>query len=422
MKNLIAHLLSLVLPVCCFAADWPSWRGPTGQGHCDEKNLPLKWSAAENVKWKVALAHPGNSTPIVWGEDVFLTQANKGGTVRSLLCLSVADGSVRWQKDVAYAEKEKNWNEEWYANASPTTDGERIVVSFGSAGMYCYDRGGRELWKRDDLGKWEDDFGNGSSPILYGDLAILWCGPNRTKGRNVLLSVDKKTGKTVWERDESFGSWSTPLVVNVNGKDQLILGQSRDVKSAPESKRGFLKGYDPKSGDELWKCQGLSSFVYTSALYGNGVAVSMSGYGGSALAVKLGGSGDVTKDRLWLHQTNNQRVGSGVIVGGHVYIVNENATPHCYDLQTGEDLWKKAPRIKGGLTWGSIVHADGRLYLLMRNGETVVMAANPKHEVLAVNSLGAGEQTNSSVVISNGRIYLRTFKRLWCIEVKSLGN
>src|SRR5688572_7418881 len=128
MKTLVAFLLSLVLNTSSLAADWPSWRGPTGQGHCEEKNLPLKWNANENVKWKVALAHPGNSTPIVWGEDLFLTQANKGGTVRSLLCLSCGDGSVRWQKDVAYAEKEKNWNEEWYANASPTTDGERIVA------------------------------------------------------------------------------------------------------------------------------------------------------------------------------------------------------------------------------------------------------------------------------------------------------
>ena len=410
--------LVVVLPSIPATGDWPAWRGPTGQGLCDEKNIPLKWSATENVRWKVTLAHPGNSTPIVSGEDVFLTQANKGGTVRSLLCLARADGGVRWQKDVAYAEKEKNWNEEWYANASPTTDGERIVVSFGSAGMYCFDRAGNELWKRTDLGKWEDDFGNGSSPVLYGDLAILWCGPNRTKGRNFLIAVNKMTGETAWEREESFGSWSTPLITDVNGQDQLIIGQSRDVKSAPAAKHGFLNGFDPKTGKELWKCQGLNSYVYTSALFGGGVAVGMSGYGGSALAVKLGGAGDITKDRLWLHPVNNQRVGSGVILDGRVYMVNENASAHCYDLKTGEDLWKKVPRLKGGLTWGSMVYADGRLYVLMRSGESVVLAASPKHEVLAVNRLAEGEQTNSSPAISNGRIFLRTFKHLWCIEAR----
>ena len=401
------------------AADWPAWRGPTGQGICTEKNVPLMWSETENVKWKVPLAHQGNSTPVVSGDNIFLTQANKGGTVRSLLCFARADGKLRWQKDVAYSETERNWNPNWYANASPATDGERVVVGFASAGMYCYDFAGKELWKRTDLGKWDDPFGSGSSPVLYGDLAILWCGPNRDKGRNFLLAVNNTTGKTVWEHDESFGSWSTPLITKVNGQDQLILGQSRDVKGQPESKWGYLKGFDPKTGKELWKCQGLNSFVYTSPLYADGIAVNMAGYGGSALAVKLGGTGDITKDRLWLHpKPADQRVGSGVIVGGHVYIVDENATPHCYELKTGKDLWKDEPRLKGGTTWGSMVHADGRLYLMMRTGETVVLAANPKFEVLAVNSLGAGEQTNSSPAISNGEVFIRTFKNLWCIGAR----
>jgi outer membrane protein assembly factor BamB len=161
----------------------------------------------------------------------------------------------------------------------------------------------------------------------------------------------------------------------------------------------------------------LNSFVYASALYGNGVAVGMSGYGGSALAVKLGGSGDITKDRLWLHpKPANQRVGSGVIVGDHVYMIEEDGTPHCYELQTGTEVWKAAEKPGRGPTWGSMVHADGRLYVLMRNAETVVLAASPKYEVLAKNSLGTGEQTNSSLAISNGAIYIRTFKNLWCIE------
>lgn len=413
--------LGLLTAVCSTlaAGDWPAWRGPTGQGTSDEKNVPLKWSNKENVKWKVPLAHPGNSTPVVWKDNIFLTLANKGGTVRSLRCLARADGSLRWQKDVEYAEKERNWNDNWYANASPVTDGERVVVSFASAGMYCYDFAGKELWKRTDLGKWEHAFGSGASPVLYGDLAILWCGPNEAKGRNFLLAVSKTTGETVWEHDESSGSWSTPLIAGVNGQDQLILGQSRDAKNAPESKHGYLKGFDPKTGKELWKCQGLSSYVYTSPLYGDGVAVAMSGFGGSAMAVKLGGSGDITKDRLWVHpRPANQRVGSGVVVGGRVYVVDEDATPHCYDLKTGDDLWKGESKVRGGVTWGSVVHADGRLYVMMRNGETVVLAADPKFDVLAVNPLGPGEQTNSSPVISDGKVFLRTFKHLWCVETK----
>jgi outer membrane protein assembly factor BamB len=418
MKKIAASLI-LIAASTVHAADWPAWRGPTGQGFCEEKDIPLQWSEKDNVKWKVPLENAGNSTPVVWGNKIFLTQANPGGRQRSLLCFARGDGKLLWHKDVAYADKERAYQPTWYANASPVLDAERVVVSFASAGMYCYDHSGKELWKRTDLGKWEHTFGSGASPVLHGDLAILWCGPNDGKGRNFLLAVNKKTGATAWEQDQDYGSWSTPLIANVNGQDQLILGHSRDVKDQPDEKTGYLRGFDPKTGKELWKCQGLNSYVYTSALYGNGVGVGMSGYGGSALAVKLGGTGDITKDRLWKHPRNTQRVGSGMIVGEHVYIVNENGAPHCYGLKTGEDLWKEQKRAGRDITWGSMVHAEGRLYVLMRNGETVVLAANPKYELLTINSLGSGESTNSSLAISNGDIFIRTFKHLWCIGKKS---
>ena len=417
MTRFAALFLLLLVSVSTQAADWPAWRGPTGQGFCEEKNIPVTWSETENVKWKVPLAHQGNSTPVIWGDKIFLTQANKGGSERSLLCLARNDGRLLWQKDIAYTEKERNWNESWYCNASPVLDGERAIVSYGSAGMYCYDFDGKELWKRTDLGAWEHAFGNGVSPVLYGDLAILCCGPNESQGRNFLLAVDKKTGKTVWEQDQGYGTWATPLITKVKDQDQLILGYSKDVKGQPLNKTGFLYGFDPKTGQEIWKCQGLNSYCYASPIVGDGVAVGMSGYGGSALGVKLGGVGDITADRLWLHPKNTQRVGSGMVVNGHVYIVDENSLPHCYDLKSGEDQWKVEKRPgSGASTWGSMVHADGRLYVLMRNGETLVFAADPKYQLLAVNKLSNGESTNSTPAISNGQIYLRTFKHLWCIE------
>jgi outer membrane protein assembly factor BamB len=417
LKSLICLLLLLLTTPALRAENWPAWRGPTGQGFSEDKHLPLTWSDKENVQWKVPLENPGNSTPVVWGDKLFLTQANKGGSQRSLLCFARADGKLLWQKDVAYSEKERNWNDTWYCNASPVLDGERAIVSFGSAGMYCYDYEGNELWKRTDLGTWEHAFGNGASPVLYGDLAILWCGPNESKGRNFLLAVNKKTGETVWEQDQSFGSWSTPLVTNVNGQDQLLLGYSKDVKGQPDDKTGFLYGFDPKTGKELWKCQGINSYCYASPLYGDGIAVGMAGFGGSALAVKLGGMGDITADRLWLHPKNAQRVGSGMIVNGHAYVVDETGIPHCYDLRTGEEQWTidKRPG-SGASTWGSMVHANGRLYVLMRNGETLVFAAKPTYELLAVNKLSG--DTNSSLAISDGQVFVRTFKHLWCIEEK----
>jgi outer membrane protein assembly factor BamB len=281
--------------------------------------------------------------------------------------------------------------------------------------MYSYDLDGKELWKRTDLGTWQHQFGSGSSPVLHDDLAILWCGPNEGKTGNYLLAVNKETGKTAWEHPESYGSWSTPLITKVGGQDQLLIGQSRDVKGQPDEKTGYLKGFDPKTGKEIWRCRGLNSYVYTSPLVGNGVAVAMSGYGGQAIAVKLGGTGDITADRLWQHPKNPQRVGSGVIVGDHVYMVDESGPPRCFELKTGTEVWKVAKRPTTAVTWGSMVHANGRLYLLMRDGETLVFAASPKYELLGRNRLGAGEQTNSSLAISDGEIFLRTFKHLYCI-------
>lgn len=404
-KNLALFVLATSVCATVRADDWPAWRGPSGQGFCAEKDLPVQWSDTENVKWKIALEHQGNSTPVVWGDNIFLTQANTDGHQRSLLCFARGDGKRLWQQDVSYPDKERNWNANWYCNASPVTDGERVVVSFGSAGMYCYDFQGRKLWHRTDLGKWEHAFGNASSPVLYGDLAILWCGPNEKAGRNFLLAVNKKTGETVWEHDEKVGSWGTPLITNIQGRDQLLL-----------SVVPYLKGLDPKTGEELWLCNGLTKYAYTSPLFDrdSGIAMAMSGYNGAAFAAKLGGSGDITADRLWLHPENAQRVGSGMILGDHVYMVEENGVPHCYNLKSGEEVWKVAER-PGSTTWGSMVHADGRLYVLMRNGETLVFAASPKYELLATNSLGRGVSSNSSLAISNGDIFIRTFSHLWCI-------
>lgn len=398
----LLFVFAILLGTDARAENWPAWRGPTGQGHSAEKDPLLNWSDSQNVKWKIPLEHQGNSTPVVWDDKIFLTQADKNGHTRSLLCFARADGERLWQKDVSYAEKEQNWNDNWYANASPAIDGERVVVSFASAGMYCYDFEGKELWNRTDLGKWAHKFGNGSSPVLYGDLAILWCGPNEKQGRNFLLAVNKETGKTVWEHEEKDGSWGTPLIIKHEGQDQLLLATTP-----------HFKGLDPKTGKELWRCEGLNKYVYTSPLYADGVAVAMSGYRGAALAVKLGGSGDITKDRLWLHPQNTQRVGSGAIVDQTIYLIEEPGIPHAYDLTTGEEVWQVKKRPSGGRTWGSMVHADGKLYALMRNGSTQIFNADRNYELLATNEL-KGEETNSSIVISDGEILIRTFKHLWC--------
>jgi outer membrane protein assembly factor BamB len=321
-----------------------------------------------------------------------------------------------WQKDVRYEERESTHPTNPFCSASPATDGERIVVSFGSAGIYCYDFDGKELWKK-EVGKLEHIWGNASSPVLYGDLAILWCGPGQ---RQFLLAVNKSTGAEIWRHEESggssglgankewVGSWSTPILARVGDRDQLIL-------SVPE----MVKGFDPRTGTELWSCGGLSQLVYTSPLYADDVVVAMSGFHGPALAVKLGGHGDITKDRLWHHTSSlPQRIGSGVIVGQHVYLVEESGAPHCFELKTGREVWgAQVLKRPAGSCWSSLVAAaDDRLYVVDNNGATVVLAARPKYELLSTNRLQ--ERTYGSIAASNGELFLRTYDHLWCISEK----
>ena len=239
-----------------------------------------------------------------------------------------------------------------------------------------------------------------ASPIIYKDLVILWCGPDPKNTQ--LLAVNKKDGKTVWSHPEKEGSWGTPVITRVGDKDQLILGIAYK-----------LKGFDPLTGKELWFCDGLTQLVYTSPLISKGIAVAMSGYNGSALAVKLGGEGDISKQRLWHHPKNIQRVGSGAIVGDHIYILEETGIPHCYELESGKQVWQVDKKV-AGRSWGSMLVSGDRLYVLTQNGDTQVFAASPKFELLATNKLGEG--ANASIAVSNGELFIRTFKTLWCIK------
>lgn len=424
MTRLLSAITLLLFAAIAAADDWPAWRGPTGQGQCFEKNLPLKWSDKENVKWKIKLEYSGNSTPIVWKEKIFLTMAKKGGNQRSIVCYDRSDGKQLWKNDIAYTDKERNWSADFYANASPVTDGERVIVSFVSAGLYCYDLNGKEMWKRTDLGKWDHQYGTGSSPVLYGDCCILYKGPDQNTGPNGLIAVDKKTGKTVWEkpqtalfkRNPGAGFWGTPIIVQIDGKDQLLYCPGY-----------VLESVDPKTGQELWTAEGMMELNYNTPLYSaeHKIAVGMSGFQKAALAVKVTGAAKYGKnDWLWHHPRNDQRVGSGVIVGDHFYIYEEAGGaipnpigPKCFELKTGNEVWQLDKKF-AGRNWGSMVHADGRLYVMTMDGTTHVFKASPKFEVLATNRLGKGETTNSSPAISDGEIFLRTNQHLWCISEK----
>ncbi len=400
---------AMLLAVRVSADNWPAWRGAQGNGHCQEKNLPLQWSTTENVRWKVPLPSPGNSTPVIWGDRIFLTQSlDATGSQRAVLCLDRKDGKVLWQKSVPFQGRETTHRDNPYCSGSPVTDGERVIAWMGSAGVVCYDFQGNQLWFK-DLGKFEHIWGNSGTPVLYKDLAILNCGPGE---RQFLVALDKKTGKEIWRVDEPggkfgttnrewLGSWSTPAVTTIKGREELIMTWP-----------GAVKSYDPATGKLLWTCGGLTPLVYTSPLVSDEVIVAMCGFGGSWMGVKTGGIGDVTAThQLWRVPRAPQRIGSGVIIGDHIYMVNEPGVAQCTELKTGKVLWEER---LGTSTWGSLVHADGKLYVTSRRGETYVFAAKPQFELIARNPLN--ETTLSSIAVSNGDLFIRTYQHLWCIK------
>ena len=415
MKTPIFILL-LLSSLPTLAENWPIWRGPTGQGISTEKNVPTHWSKTENVKWRAPLPERGNSTPVVWNKRIFVTQTIPSENRRAVLCFDRDDGKVLWQSGPTWAAKEMTHEANPMSSSSAATDGERVIAFFGSAGLYCFDFDGKEIWHR-DLGEQRHIWGYGSSPIIHGDICYLNFGPGP---RQFLIALDKRSGKTIWEvnipggasgeevpgkKAEWVGSWSTPLLIHADNKDQLLL-------SWPER----LVSCNPKNGAELWTCHGLNPLAYTSPLYADGIAVAMGGFNGKDFAVKVNGSGDVTEThRIWDHPKTKQRIGSGAIHEDHIYIHEDPGVAECIDLKTGQTIWEE--RLKGpgasGVNWSSVTIADGNCYTINQGGDCFVFRASPMFELIATNSLG--EPSNSSIVPSDGQLFIRTHQALWCI-------
>jgi outer membrane protein assembly factor BamB len=256
--------------------------------------------------------------------------------------------------------------------------------------------------------------------VIHGQLCFLNFGPGET---TYLLAVDKKTGKTVWKKDEVTGygkadkdgknttyngSWSTPVMMKVDGKDQLVM-----------SWPGRLAAYDPATGTEIWSSGGLNPLVYTDPVYEKDIIVSMGGFSGKAIAVRTGGTGDVTEShKVWHQPRSPQRIGTGVAHEGHIYIHNDPGTAQCVSIATGETVWQE--RLKGtsatGQNWSSVMLSGDNCYTISQGGDCFVFKAKPTFELVSVNPLG--ERSNSSIVPSNGELFIRTHKALWCIAEK----
>ena len=439
MRILPCTLLSFVLLLACLAPatlaeNWPQWRGPQGDGTTGD-TAPTQWSPEQNVAWRIDLPEAANSSPVVWGDRIFLTQPVSDPPQRTLMCVDRANGDVLWQKGVKYADEESTHRTNPYCSPSPVTDGERVIVWFGSAGVVCYDLDGNELWRR-DLGKQQHMWGYGSSPILYGDLCILNFGPGM---HEFLIALDKRTGEIAWrvnklslEEEQALsgpanngnvdpsrydenttlatmlrGSWTTPVIRKSGGRDELILTQTRRVAA-----------YAPQTGDLLWQCGGYAPLAYCSPIVGDDIVVALGGYDGASLAVLPGGSGDVTEThRVWHKPRDGAWLGTGIVHDNHAYVTDMSGILRCIDVRTGEVRWDERLKASGGRgnTWGSTVQTGNDLmYVMNQAGDTFVFEPSPEgYQQLARNSLG--EQTNSTPVITDGQVILRTQEGLWCI-------
>ncbi|MAD80117.1 MAG: hypothetical protein CMJ50_04635 [Planctomycetaceae bacterium] len=396
---------------------WPSFRGPSGNGISTARNVPLEWGPDRNIKWRAELPEPGDSSPIVSGDRVFITCAEEQGRKRSLYCFDRSSGKQLWVRTVEFDKVMPTHKTNPFCASTPLTAGNRVVVWHGSAGLFCYDHDGTELWSR-DLGEFRHMWGYASSPVFYKDRIILHCGPGK---RAFVTAIQLASGETLWQTDEPIegdgdlnedgkysGSWSTPVIARIDGKDQVICSLTTRVNA-----------FDADSGEILWTCDGLrghrGDLAYSSPLVSGDWCVVLGGGRGPSFGIKLGGSGNITEDsRLWRVERNPLNIGSGIFVDKHIYVPDAGpSTLRCIDPKTGEVVWQE--RTSGGPAWGSLVHADGRAYALCRNGDTVVFAPHPNgYKELAVNSLG--EPSNSTPAVAEGEIFLRTFKALYCIS------
>jgi outer membrane protein assembly factor BamB len=410
-----------ILPVSflCLAAvaslradNWPAWRGPLASGVSTERNLSVTWSATQNVRWKTALPGPGNSTPIIWGDRVFLTQALEGGKRRAVLAFDRKTGQKLCQQDVPCTVTETTHSQNPPCSGSPVTDGSAVYAHLASGGVLACDFDGKKLWHR-DLGKVLHKWGNGSSPVLYRDTLIVWHGPGEP---SFLTALNKKTGETIWKTEETainspiFGSWSTPVVLRVGQRDELIF----PLPGAKIGGDGLFKGYDPATGKELWRCAGLGNEVYAMPVVSakGDLVVGISGHNGPTMAVRPGGTGDVTAThQVWRTTGKNpQRIGSGVLHEGHLYLADADGFAECIEALTGKVVWKER---LGGRLWGSMLLAEGRLYVSNLEGVTFILEASPKFNVLAKNDLA--ETIYAAPVVSGGELFLRTHQHLYCI-------
>lgn len=402
------------------AADWLQFRGPGGSGVGDAKGLPVTWSSTDNIVWRTRLPGHGTSSPIVVGKRVYVTCYTGYGLVpgkgkmdklmRHLVCIDRAKGDILWTKDFKPVLPESrygpggNESQHGYSSSTPASDGKRLYLFFGKSGVYCLDLDGNEIWKA-DVGAGTHGWGSSNSPLLYKNLVII----NASIESNALVALDKDSGKEVWRAKRIGSSWNTPVLVDApGGATEVVLSDNNAVI-----------GFNPADGKELWRVGGFNGYVCASVVADKGVVyVVRTGAksGGSALAIKAGGRGDVAKSHVLWRANGSSLVSSPVYHEGRLYWVN--GAVHCLDAVTGKQAVKPGRLSGGSGLYASPLLADGKLYVMsIRDGGYVVDTATLKE--LAHNTFADDtSRVNASPIVSENCILLRTDQFLCCIGKK----
>jgi outer membrane protein assembly factor BamB len=396
---------------------WPQWRGPHASGVSRTAQPPLEWSESKNIRWKIEIPGRGAATPVIWGDRVYVptavpasaTPGMRGVQQFLVMAISRKDGSIAWQRTAKEDTPHEGTHQEFGTMASPSavTDGEHVIVSFESRGIFAYDMNGAPVWQK-DLGdkRMRNEFGEGSSPALYKDkLFVVW----DHQGESFIAALNKRTGDEIWrvKRDE-IDSWSTPLVVEHEGRAQVITGAMRGVRS-----------YDADTGRIVWETSGLTMNPIPSPVAADGLVILMSGFRGNSLkAIRLSeAKGTITGPPAiaWTLDRDTPYVPSPLLYDGTLYFMkSNNALISAFDAKTGKPYFQ-AHRIEGlpANVFASPVGAAGRVYVLGQEGTAVVLKHGPTLEVLATNKLD--DRFDASPALVDREMYLRGYKNLYCV-------
>ena len=393
----ILYFLAMVF----LARDWPEFRGPTGQGLSDESGLPLTWSENRNVRWKTAIPGRGWSSPAIQGDQIWLTTATEEGKSLRAICVDRQSGAILQNIEVFRLNVPGRVNaKNSLASPTPVLDGDRVYVHFGAFGTACISQSGKILW-RTRLEYDNGQHGPGGSPVLYENLLIVNC-----DGMSVqyVAALDKWTGGIQWKQyRKASHAYSTPLIVRLADGDQLISAGAFRVVA-----------YEPRTGKEIWHVLYGDGFSNVPRpVFGNGLVFICTGFQQpSLLAIRVDGRGDVTKSHvIWRRDRGAPLTPSPLLVGEELYLINDNGIATCLDASTGKEHWQQ--RI-GGNHSASPLYADGRIYFLSEDGQSVVIAPGKEFKILATNQLNG--QTLASMAVSDGAIFLRSDSHLYCLR------